>query len=91
MSDRGAMGAEILDTVRSWIQQRRSIAATARSLSIHDNSVRYRIARFCAVTGADLDDSDSLVEVWWALEYASIRQSAQSSRPGPKRENTEHP
>jgi hypothetical protein len=76
MSDRGAMGAEILDTVRSWIQQRRSIAATARSLSIHDNSVRYRIARFCEVTGADLDDSDSLVEVWWALEYASIRQRA---------------
>ena len=76
LNNQGAMGGEVLDTVRNWMQRRRSIAATARSLSIQENTVRYRIGRSCELTGADLSDSDSLVEVWWALEYASIRRDA---------------
>ena len=77
----GAIGAEILETVRTWMQRQRSIAATARDLSVHQNTVRYRLSRFCQLTGADLSDSDSLVEVWWALEYTSIRTQ---TRPAPE-------
>jgi DNA-binding PucR family transcriptional regulator len=40
---------------------------------VHPNTIRYRLTRFRALTGADLSSTDTLVEVWWALEYASIR------------------
>jgi hypothetical protein len=65
--------AEILDTVQVYLRQHRSIGDTARTLSVHPNTIRYRLARFGALTGADLGSTDALVEVWWALEYASIR------------------
>jgi putative transposase len=65
--------AEILDTVQVYLRQHRSVGHTARTLSVHPNTIRYRLARFGALTGADLSSTDALVEVWWALEYASIR------------------
>ncbi len=65
--------AEILGTVQAYLRQHRSIGDTARSLSVHPNTIRYRLSRFHALTGADLSSTDTLVEVWWALEYASIR------------------
>ncbi|HKS98646.1 MAG TPA: helix-turn-helix domain-containing protein, partial [Rugosimonospora sp.] len=66
-------GRELLGTVRVLLQHRRSVPATAEALSVHENTVRYRLARFGELTGADLADTDTLVEVWWALEYAAIR------------------
>ncbi|WP_157180391.1 PucR family transcriptional regulator [Protofrankia coriariae] len=69
----GSASAEILETVQSYLRERRSVAAVARALSIHENTVRYRLERYQTITGADLADTDALVEVWWALEYASIR------------------
>lgn len=65
--------AELLGTVQSYLRRHRSIGEVARALSVHPNTIRYRLARFCALTGADLTSTDTLVEVWWALEYASIR------------------
>jgi DNA-binding PucR family transcriptional regulator len=43
---------------------------------VHPNTIRYRLSRFGTLTGADLSSTDTLVEVWWALEYASIRPAA---------------
>jgi putative transposase len=67
--------AEILDTVQVYLRQHRSIGDTARLLSVHPNTVRYRLTRLHALTGADLSNTDVLVEVWWAMEYASIRRA----------------
>ncbi|WP_250282832.1 PucR family transcriptional regulator [Frankia sp. CiP1_Cm_nod2] len=72
----GSASAEILETVRTYLRERRSVAAAARALSVHENTVRYRLERYQTITGADLADTDTLVEVWWALEYASIRPAA---------------
>ncbi len=69
----GTASTEILETVQTYLRERRSVAATARALSIHENTVRYRLERYQMITGADLADTDVLVEVWWALEYAGIR------------------
>jgi hypothetical protein len=68
--------AEILDTVQVYLRQHRSVGETARALSVHPNTIRYRLSRFGTLTGADLSSTDTLVEVWWALEYASIRPAA---------------
>lgn len=68
-----AAGEPLLTTVRTYLTQRRSVAAAAHSLGVHENTVRYRLERYRELTGADLADTDRLVEVWWALEYTSIR------------------
>jgi putative transposase len=76
---RGPGAADVLATVTAWLRRQRSVGATARELSVHENTVRYRLARFAELTGADLADTDVLVELWWALEYASIRSKVARS------------
>lgn len=71
----GLPAADLVDTVRTYLRARRSVAATARALSVHENTVRYRLDRYQCLVAADLSDTDRLVEVWWALEYATIRRS----------------
>ena len=75
LADRGPATAELLDTLATWMRERRSVPAAARALSVHENTVRYRLARYEKLTGSDVGDTDVLVEAWWALEYASIRAS----------------
>jgi len=72
--------ADILDTLRTYLNAGRSIAATAAALSVHPNTIRYRLARFESLAGADLSSTDTVVEVWWALEYAAIRQVSLDNR-----------
>jgi PucR C-terminal helix-turn-helix domain len=66
-------GRELLGTVREHLRLRRSVKATAEALSVHENTVRYRLERYAELTGADLAETDALVEVWWALEWAALR------------------
>jgi len=79
----GVASEGVLLTVATYLRRQRSVAATAKALSVHENTVRYRLERFRAVTGGDLADTDVLVEAWWALEYAIIRAPRSSSRAGP--------
>ncbi|MEU7811972.1 helix-turn-helix domain-containing protein [Pseudonocardia sp. NPDC049154] len=70
----GGLGSvALVETVARWLREQRSVQATARALSVHENTVRYRLSRFAETVGANLADTDVLVEVWWALEYAHIR------------------
>ena len=69
-----AAGESLLDTVRTHLARRRSVSGTAAALGVHENTVRYRLERYRELTGADLADTDRLVEVWWALEYDGIRR-----------------
>lgn len=80
--DAGVASEEVLQTVRTYLHRHRSVATTATALSVHENTVRYRLTRFRTVTGGDLADTDVLVEVWWALEYATIRAPRSSSPAG---------
>jgi putative transposase len=64
----GATAASLLSTVRTYLACRRSFADTAARLSVHANTVRYRLGRYLELTGADLEDTETLIEVWWALE-----------------------
>ena len=67
-------GAEVvLATVRSFLAHRRHVGDTAAALSVHTNTVRYRLARYTEATGADLSDTEALIEAWWALEYWVLR------------------
>ena len=55
---------------------RLSIPLAARSIPVHVNTLRYRLQRFSDLSGADLGDLDTLIEISWAL--AAHGQKAQS-------------
>ena len=46
----------LLDTLEEYLARRRSVADTARTLYIHPNTLRQRLARIERVTGLKLDD-----------------------------------
>lgn len=50
---------ELLATVREVIRSPGNLAAAARELGIHSNSLRYRLAKIARVAGIDLQDQQS--------------------------------
>lgn len=64
----GQFGDEVLQTVRAWLAHGGSIPKAAAALTVHVNTVRYRLRRFEELTGAELDDPDNLIGISWALE-----------------------
>ena len=61
-------GRIVLDSVRSYLANDRRISAAARALSVHENTLRYRLQKFEQLTGARLDATETLVELCWAFE-----------------------
>ncbi|MGW0913351.1 helix-turn-helix domain-containing protein [Streptomyces sp. NPDC002784] len=57
----------LVDTLRTWLSLHGSWDRTAVALAVHRNTVRQRIARCAALLGADLDDPDVRMELWFAL------------------------
>jgi DNA-binding PucR family transcriptional regulator len=57
----------LTETLRVWLSLHGSWDRTAVALSVHRNTVRQRIARCAVLLGADLDDADVRMELWFAL------------------------
>lgn len=70
----------LLDTVRIYLAEQRSIPAAAQAQTVHVNTLRYRIERYQAITGANLLDTVTAFEVWWALQYDIVRTTLTRSR-----------
>lgn len=70
----GPLADAVLESVRTYLAHRRHVGETASALSVHMNTVRYRLARYEDATGADLGDTETLIEAWWALEYRALRR-----------------
>ncbi|WZH51249.1 MAG: helix-turn-helix domain-containing protein [Nocardioides alkalitolerans] len=68
-----AMAATLLSSVDAYLEHGRSLPRAARALSVHLNSLRYRIERFTHLTGADFDGVECVIEVWWALRARELR------------------
>lgn len=64
--------AVLVDTVREYLACSLSPGTTARSLHLHPNSLRKRLARYEELTGADLRSIDDLVAIWWALRRQEL-------------------
>lgn len=67
-----AIGETLLTSVEAYLSRRRSIPEAAAALSIHVNTLRYRLDRFAALTEADLQNTETTFEIWWALQYRSL-------------------
>lgn len=57
----------LAETLRTWLSLHGSWDRTAVALAVHRNTVRQRVARCAALLGADLDDADVRMELWFAL------------------------
>lgn len=71
----GAFGVEMLAALRAWLRNGRSMQRTAEALTVHVNTVRYRLSRYATLTGCDLDDPDDLIGLIWALELGMPDES----------------
>ncbi len=61
-------GAELMDTLRAWLDQHGQVDAAAQQLGIHRHTVRHRIRRAEAVLGRSLDDPAVRADLWFALD-----------------------
>ncbi|WP_343575041.1 helix-turn-helix domain-containing protein [Mycobacterium sp.] len=68
----GGSAHEIISTLRAYFASDMHVERTATRLFIHQNTVRYRLARFEELAGASLHDTKVLVEVWWAVELSAM-------------------
>jgi hypothetical protein len=53
---------------RAVSRQRRNVEVTAKDLQVPPNTVRQRLDRFGEAAGRSLRETETVVEVWWALE-----------------------
>jgi purine catabolism regulator len=60
-------GAEMILTLRTWLERGRRTDEAARALHIHPNTLLYRVRRFEEISGRSLGSTESLAEVWLAL------------------------
>jgi DNA-binding PucR family transcriptional regulator len=61
-------GPAILDTAERYLANDRSVDLTAKDLDVHRNTVRQRLERFEEITGRSLRETETVVELWWALQ-----------------------
>src|SRR5438105_4099642 len=66
-----ASGAEIITSLRAYFECDMHVDRAAKQLFVHPNTLRYRIARFEELTGANLRELRTAVEVWWVLQRAA--------------------
>jgi len=50
---------DLIDTLESYLRNNGSPNAVARQMFLHRNTVRHRLRRITALTGADLEDADT--------------------------------
>jgi hypothetical protein len=66
--------AEIAASLRVLFECDMHIEQAAEQLFVHPNTLRYRVGRFEEITGANLRNAKSALEVWWALQRDALRQ-----------------
>lgn len=64
----------LLESVQTYLAKHRRVQEAADALLIHTNTLRYRLEKYTSITGADLTDTESIIEVWWALEYWHVQR-----------------
>ncbi|QGU03600.1 PucR family transcriptional regulator [Corynebacterium comes] len=76
----GAFRDDLLESVQAYLDNRMNIPAAARSIPVHVNTLRYRLRRFMELTGADLGEVDTLIELSWVLASVAKADSGPRGR-----------
>ncbi|MFT3865679.1 MAG: helix-turn-helix domain-containing protein [Solirubrobacterales bacterium] len=75
LDELGEGGAAIENTVLTLLDRDQNVEATAKTLHLHRNSVRHRVARFQDLTGLDIGRTDDLITTWWLLKWRHAARS----------------
>jgi hypothetical protein len=70
-----ASKAELIASLRAFFDCDMHIDRAAKRLFVHPNTLRYRIARFEELTGTNLRELRTQIEVWWALQRDAMASS----------------
>lgn len=65
-------GAELVDTLETYLRLNGSVAAVAEALALHRNTVRYRLTQIAELTGYDPALTPDRVQLWLALAVRRI-------------------
>ena len=66
-------------TLRVFFEECASIKPAARRLVVHDNTIRYRIARIEELTGYSFDHADDVLRVHLALKILELEELRQAT------------
>ncbi|MDJ1371877.1 hypothetical protein C7K25_10945 [Gulosibacter molinativorax] len=58
-----AGGSEIVQTLETFLTEGRNVRRTAEAMTVHQNTVRYRLDRFEELTGASLRETDVIINL----------------------------
>lgn len=67
-----ASSTELITTLRVYLDCGMHVEKAAAQLFVHQNTVRYRLARFEELTGASLRDTKVICELSWTLDYSMM-------------------
>ncbi|MGO4186246.1 PucR family transcriptional regulator [Pseudarthrobacter sp. TAF60_1] len=67
-----AHGSELMTTLESYLNHNGSVAAVAEALTLHRNTVRYRLAQITELTGYDPSRTADRVQLWLALAVTRL-------------------
>mgnify|MGYP003528170464 CR=1 FL=1 len=76
-----AQSTDLLQTLWSYLDNGRSLEATARELFVHPNTVRYRLKRITETIGWDATGAREALILQTALILGSIGTDASRRRP----------
>jgi DNA-binding PucR family transcriptional regulator len=65
-------GTDYAKTLRTYLDCSRDSALTAERLSLHQNTLRYRLRRVKELFGIDLFDPDDTLTLWLSLRMADF-------------------
>ncbi len=65
-------GAELVTTLESYLNNNGSVAAVAEALTLHRNTVRYRLAQITELTGYDPSVTADRVQLWLSLAVSRL-------------------
>jgi sugar diacid utilization regulator len=74
-----ANGGALVETLRAFVACDAQIRPTAAMLSVHENTVRYRLSRIREISAIEPERLDALLGVAVALQVQALRGAGQSS------------
>jgi hypothetical protein len=80
LQELGDFGTTLETTVREYLAHGMRIDESAKALFVHANTLRHRLDRFQQLTGADLRNTQHVVELWWALERRRLGRDPSAAR-----------
>lgn len=71
-------GEVLLNSIWVYLECSQKIRESSRRLMVHENTLRYRIQRFEALTDVSLENLDTVVELAWLRESLRLRGDLQT-------------